>query len=108
MRKNAVSKVPQTSQLPVHPIKCPACQSEIASDGAVLYKKSQYLEDLLETDAALEQVEKGVKGLETKLATANARVKSLELQLETATRKELPPNANVQAEGQTGKRRYTW
>jgi hypothetical protein len=57
-------------------ITCPACQCVVSSDGKTLHKKSEYLLDLVETDATVEQLEKAVGVLEKKLTQAQADLKT--------------------------------
>lgn len=51
-------------------ITCPACKSEVSSDGATLHARSKYLEELIETDGDVEKLETAIAGLEGKLAAA--------------------------------------
>jgi vacuolar-type H+-ATPase subunit D/Vma8 len=90
----------------VQRITCPACQSEVSSDGKTLHKKSANLQELLETSADLEEIEKGFKVLEDKHAKLQTRVTELELELKTE--KEKTTHAPVQTQSGENKRRYTW
>lgn len=65
MRKKQ-SEVPTVAAGPVR-IHCPACKSEISSDGATLHARSKNLDDLIETDAVVPELEKEIERLEAKL-----------------------------------------
>ena len=66
---------------PAPAIACPACKSKISSDGKTLHEKSAYLEDLLETEAGVDEVEKNITALEKKIAERDAKIADLSGQL---------------------------
>ncbi len=59
-------------------IKCPACQSEISSDGKTIFTLSSYLIDLREGGVDLEKAEAEFENLREKLKKANEKIKELE------------------------------
>jgi hypothetical protein len=71
-------------------IQCPACESEISSDGKTLAKRSEKLADLL-------KLEKSVPELETELAR-------LEKEIEEEKKKRVP----VQLESETKDKAKPW
>lgn len=77
-------------------VKCPACQSEISSDGGTLHKLSSYLEELIEAGASLAEIEKAFEAMEAKYKQSQARV--LELENEKEKTKNAKP---VQETGRT-------
>jgi len=82
-------------------IACPACKSKIGSDGKTLHEKSAYLDELIETDAGVDQVEKKIEKMEKTIAAHVATIADLRAQLEAATKKPLqekekPSVQNVQ------------
>jgi hypothetical protein len=72
-------------------LTCPACKSEISSDGATLHTLSKYLEELIETAGDVEKLEKALSDLEGKHAKAK-----VELQ-----KKEVPAVPAVEAKPKT-------
>jgi len=59
-------------------IKCPACQSEISSDGKTMLSRSSHLIDLEGGEEDLEKAEAEFAKLEEKLKKANEKIKELE------------------------------
>src|SRR5262249_55938887 len=93
-RKKQAETLPGTAAAPAR-IHCPACKSEISSDGAALHSRSKYLEDLLERDADVAKLEKVVEGLEAKLTAAK---KELEAEREKkVVAAQTKPEANKDA-----------
>jgi hypothetical protein len=86
-------------------IQCPACKSEISADGATLHARSKYLDDLLETDADVEKLEKLVEGLEQKLAAAK---QELEAQQAKAAVQTKPEGSRNEIVGQGKQRGGNW
>ena len=85
-------------------IVCPACKSEISSDGATLHTLSKYLEELIETAGDVEKLEKAIEEMETKLSAA--RAESQKLKQEAQSKPEATKNETVGPEA--GKQRGTW
>ena len=83
---------PVSSSSPPARIHCPACKSEISGDGATLHARSKYLEDLLETDADVEKLEKIVAGLEEKLTAAKQALEQEKAKAATQTKPEAREN----------------
>lgn len=95
-------------------IACPACKSKISADGKTLHEKSGYLEELLETDAGIDEAEKLIEkklgDRDATIADLRGRLASAETQLEklkAATPAPAPQKetANV---GQEQKRKSWW
>jgi outer membrane murein-binding lipoprotein Lpp len=87
-------------------IPCPACKSEISADGATLYARSTYLDELIETDAGVERLEKLVEQLESKLAAAKEELQRVKTEAEPKSKPEVRTNETVGSE--TGKQRGGW
>jgi hypothetical protein len=86
-------------------IPCPACKSEISADGATLHARSKYLDDLLETDADVEKLEKLVEGLEQKLTAARQELEAEKAKAAAQTKPEGTKNETV---GQGKQRGGNW
>ena len=84
-------------------IICPACKSEVSSDGATLHKMSGYLEGLIEDAGGLEKLEKALAQLEEKLSARDADFAKLQQEIKSKT--EGPKNETV---GQGPKRGDWW
>jgi len=69
------------------PISCPACKSKISADGKTLHEKSAYLEELIETDTAIDEVEKKLEKQQKTIAGHEATIADLKSQLEAAKSK---------------------
>jgi hypothetical protein len=86
-------------------ISCPACQSKISADGATLQEKSAFLDGLIGTDAAVDELEKEVTAKlaerDATIADLRGRLSSAETQLKEAnekiTARERTPNVDTQA-----------
>src|SRR5260370_13810497 len=78
-------------------IACPACKSKIGSDGKTLHEKSAYLEELLETDAGVDEVEKNIGALEKQLCDRDATIADLRAKLEAHSRPAAPAPHNETA-----------
>ena len=89
---------------PATRVHCPACKSEISADGATLHKRSSYLDELIETDADVEKLEKAVGVLEGKLAAAQQEL--VQAKQETQSKTEVAKNEAVGPE--QGKQRRGW
>ena len=96
------------------PIACPACKSKISSDGKTLHEKSSYLDELVETDAGVDEIEKSISArnaeraaLEKKVSERDATIADLRAQLEAKSKPAAPApqkeTANVGQQGQKGK-----
>ena len=70
-------------------IACPACKSKVSSDGKTLHEKSGYLDELIETDAGVDEVEKKIEKMQKTIAAHEATIADLRTQLEAANKK--PP-----------------
>src|SRR5258708_12259408 len=70
-------------------IACPACKSKISSDGKTLHEKSAYLDELIETDAGVDEVEKKIEKMQLTVKAHEATIADLRTQLEAANKK--PP-----------------
>ena|SRR5882724_2049090 len=106
MPRKKASEVPATAPARLN---CPACKSEISADGATLHARSSYLEDLIDSDAVVEKLEKLVEGLEQKLAAAKqeqeaGKAKAVAVAAQTKT--EEKKNGTLE-QGQ-GKRGGNW
>lgn len=79
-------------------VTCPACKSEISSDGATLHARSKQLEELIEEAGGVEQLEKALAALEEKLLAAR---KELEQEREKgkAVAGQTKPEAGKNVEG---------
>src|SRR5260370_11844797 len=76
-------------------IGCPVCRSQVASDGSVLFQKSDYITDLEKTAEILPHLEEKFKALnkvcdetQAQLEEKAARVLMLELLLKEANERE--------------------
>lgn len=87
-------------------IHCPACGSEVSSDGGTLYAKGKHLAELEETGADVEKLEKAVEGLEQKLEAARKELAAERVKTAVQTKPEAKDNATV-GQGQ-GNQRGTW
>lgn len=91
-------------------IQCPACQSEISTDGGTLHKKSDYLSDL---ESGAGEFEKTIEALSAKLNAANARNEELS-RAATAPKKiteEVKPDVGKKegtGNGQPKRKFYDW
>ena len=105
-RKKAseVSTGRPVSEGPALRVHCPACKSEISGDGATLHKRSSYLDELIETDADVEKLEKAVGVLEGKLAAAQQELAKAKTEAQSKT--EAVENETVGPE--QGKQRRNW
>ena len=105
-RKKAseVSTGRPVSEGPALRVHCPACKSEISGDGATLHKRSSYLDELIETDADVEKLEKAVGVLEGKLAAAKQELE--QAKAEAQSKMEAAKNETVGPE--QGKQRRGW
>jgi hypothetical protein len=106
MRKKKLTTDAATALPASTSITCPACKSSVSADGAVLHARSEYLTDLIETDAALEEVEKETA---KKLAAAESEIVALQEQLtqyKKLLEKETPKNV-VQGKD-SGKSKDSW
>jgi len=65
-------------------ISCPACKSKISADGKTLHEKSGYLDELIETDASVDEVEKEIEKMRKAIAAHEATIADLKSQLEAA------------------------
>jgi len=89
-------------------IVCPACKSEISGDGSTLHAMSKRLEELIETDADVEKVEKALAQMEAKYKAVGQENEKLRAELlEAKTKPEAPKNENVGTE-QTAPKRGSW
>jgi hypothetical protein len=84
MPRKKASEVQTGASLPAR-ISCPACKSEVSSDGATLHARSGYLDDLIETDAGVEKLEKAVADLEGKLSVSRAEVAKVKQEAQSKT-----------------------
>src|SRR5215470_8280424 len=105
-KKQTETSQPARAPASVARIHCPACRSEISSDGATLHARSKNLEDLLETEADVEKLEKVVGGLEQKLEAARKELAAERVKTAVQTKPEAKDNATV-GQGQ-GNQRGTW
>ena len=87
-------------------IACPACKSKIGSDGKTLHEKSAYLEELLETDAGVDEVEKNIGALEKKLGERDATIADLRAKLEAKSKPAAP--APQKETANVGQERKSW
>src|SRR5256885_15041184 len=71
-------------------LTCPACKSEISSDGRTLYGRSKYLDELIETYGDVPKLEKLIEVLEEKLHSAK---------LEAEKRKAVAVAVQTKSEG---------
>ena len=88
-KKAAVSAVagdPQPAAIAA--IACPACKSKISSDGKTLHEKSSYLDELVETDAGVDEVEKNIGALEKKVADRDETIADLRAKLDGLLKRE--------------------
>ncbi len=69
------------------PITCPACKSKISADGKTLHEKSSYLDELVETDAGVDEVEKKIEKMQKTVTAHEATIADLRSQLEEAKKK---------------------
>jgi primase-polymerase (primpol)-like protein len=101
-------KQAETSSAPpsVARISCPACRSDVSSNGATLHTRSKYLEDLLETEADVEKLEKVVEGLEQKLEAARKELAAEKVK--TAVQSKPGTNHATVGQGQTKQRGSWW
>jgi hypothetical protein len=93
-------------------IHCPACKSEISSDGATLHAQSGRLDELIETEGVVEKLEKLIEGYEQKLSTAKqekdaAVAAAVEAVKAAKTQPEETTNGNL-GQKETGKQRDDW
>ena len=101
-RKKAETAAAVEGLLPA--IACPACKSKISSDGKTLHEKSGYLDELIETDAGVDEVEKKIEKMQTTVKAHEATIADLRTQLEAANKKppqeKEKPNVGVQRQEQ--------
>ncbi len=92
--------------------ECPACKSKITVNhhgNAVLHEKSGYLEELLETDAGVDEVEKNIGALEKKLGERDVTIADLRAKLEEKTKVAAPaPQKETANVGQQQKGKSWW
>lgn len=86
MPRKKTLEIPVDSAIPpspiaAAPISCPACKSKISSDGKTLHEKSSYLEELVETDTAIDEVEKKLEKQQKTIAGHEATIADLRAQL---------------------------
>lgn len=105
-KKQSETSLPASALVSAARIHCPACKSEISSDGATLHARSKNLEDLLETEADVEKLEKAVEGLEQKLEAARKELAAERVKTAVHTKPEAKDDATV-GQGQ-GKQRASW
>lgn len=98
-RKKAseVSTGRPASEGPASRIHCPACKSQISANGATLHERSSYLDELIETDADVEKLEKAVGVLEGKLTAAKQELEKVKAEAKPKT--EAGKNGVVQGQG---------
>ena len=89
-------------------IACPACKSKIGSDGKTLHEKSAYLEELLETDAGVDEVEKNIAALEKKLGERDATIADLRAKLEAKSKPAAPAPQKETANVGQGQKKSWW
>lgn len=96
-------------------ITCPACKSEISSDGSALHKRSEYLDALIETDAGVDELEKTIGQLESKLSAAKEELRKAAQKEEAASapknKTEVKENVGAKQNGgdkPTGRGREWW
>lgn len=88
------------------PISCPACKSQISADGKTLHEKSGYLEELIETDAGIDEAEKLI---EKKLADRDATIADLRAKLAQAAAPAPAPQQKEPANvGKQVEKRKSW
>src|SRR5215813_10550156 len=97
MPRKKQSETSQPTSVPASPAKihCPACRSEISSDGATLHARSKNFEDLLEREADVEQLGKAVEGLEQKLEAARKELAAERVKTAVQTKPEETKHATV-------------
>jgi septal ring factor EnvC (AmiA/AmiB activator) len=99
-RKKA--EIPVDAAIPPSPlgapaaIACPACKSKISADGKTLHEKSSYLDELIETDASVDEVEKKIEKMQKAIAAHEATIADLRAQLE-ATKTKTPLTTHLDA-----------
>jgi len=90
-------EIPVDAAIPPSPlgalpaIVCPACKSRISCDGKTLHEKSSYLDELIETDAGVDEVEKKIEKMQKAVAAHEATIADLKSQLEAASKKPPQP-----------------
>ena len=90
-KKAATATVPGETPAVSFQGECPACKSKITVNhhgNAVLHEKSAYLEELLETDAGVDEVEKNIGALEKKLGERDATIADLRAKLDGLLKRE--------------------
>ncbi len=99
--------------------ECPACKSKITVNhhgNAVLHEKSGYLEELLETDAGVDEIEKSISArnaeraaLQKKVSERDATIADLRVKLEPKSKPAAPaPQKETANVGQEQKRKSWW
>src|SRR5207247_9998016 len=68
-------------------IACPACKSKISADGKTLHEKSSYLDELVETDAGVDEVEKKIEKMQKTVTAHEATIADLRAQPEEVKKK---------------------
>ena len=94
-------------------IACPACKSKISADGKTLHEKSNYLEELLETDAGVDEIEKHHSKLGKENEELQAKIAELQGQLAEAQKKltekkETKPDVVQKGQQGSGARKPSW
>ena len=105
-KKQTETSAPSSAPPSAARISCPACRSDVSSDGATLHARSKYLDGLLETEADVEKLEKVVEGLEQKLETARKELAAEKVKTAVQTKPEAKEHATVGQ--QETKQRGSW
>jgi hypothetical protein len=94
--------------------QCPACKSKITVNhhgNAVLHEKSDYLEELLATDAGVDEIEKIVALRDQTIKRQEEAIKRLTAQLEEEvgkTKSEQPAPAPQKETANVGQQKKSW
>src|SRR5215470_4399056 len=97
MPRKKQSETSQPASVPASAAKihCPACRSEISSDGATLHARSKNLEDLQETAADSEKLAKAFEGLEEKLEATRKELAAERVKTAVQTKPEAKEHVTV-------------
>ena len=104
-KKQAEVPAPPSAPPSAARIRCPACKSEISSDGSTLHALSKYLEELIETAGDVEKLEKVIAAYEEKLEAARKQLAAEKVKTAVQTKPEAKEHETV---GQTKQRGNWW
>ncbi len=111
-KKAAAAAVPGETPAVAFQGECPACKSKITVNhhgNAVLHEKSGYLEELLETDAGVDELEKSIGKRQAEADALKKTISDLETQLEAKSKAAAPaPQKEIANVGQQQKGKSWW